>query len=420
MNFLLGLRDLTTTSSTGNSIHHVPLGQPTIREWELNSDSTRYDRLQAAPSDSDLVIMWSLWSPISAIIGIFVLLVLLSIVSKRKIRSNPFNLYLVYLMIPDIIFSLGCAVTCTFNALHGAYSSVAMCQAQSFYLVLGVAGNSWLNLMIAREIHSLLKSSFQRIKYTIPTPRQVTFTAVLVYLYAIVLSSAGIWGSHVSWFPHETVSISGLGCFPLEYSVESSIFYFLVFIPLLAGIPLTYVLYICYDIVKRKLMPPSGKRRLLSIYFLRVVAAYVLMWMPHLVLCLAGTGKAWAVFAGGTWGHLQGAVSAFVSLTKPDIRKAFLDFIFWRSSEQEKTAGTDGIIVSRHRVRLRDVAQHDVSSETASGKSELDEYMPRQREDCTFDDECGDEAIINSNTNGDDKQEEEAAPTSGVAQHETV
>ena len=404
----------------------VPLGQPTVRQWEIDGNATRYDRLQAAPSDDDLVIMWSLWSVISGLIGLFVFLVLLSIVMNRKARENPFNLYLVYLMIPDIIFSAFCALTCTLNAWAGEYYSVFMCQAQSFYLVFGIAGNSWLNMMIARELHLLLQASVNMKKYSMPQPRKVTNIAMGVYAYSLFISSWGIWGSRLSWFPHGTVSISGLGCFPLEYNLASTLFYFLCFIPLVAGIPIGYVLYTCYDMHKRKLMPPSGKRRMLSIYFLRVVAAYVFMWMPHLLLCLMGTGKAWAVFAGGTWGHFQGVVSAGLSLTKPDIYKVFIGFMtcgrypvkndapeiperssslvsrrgLWPSTRRNSNAGRNNVHVSGldlGRMQMSTaVSAISAASEVDCDDSDDDEYLPRQRADFTFDDEERDPAEVPS------------------------
>lgn len=205
----------------------------------------------------------------------------------------------------------------------------------------------------------------------------------------------------------------------MEYSLASSLFYFLVYIPLVAGIPIGYVIYICYDMWKRKLMPPAGKRRLLSIYFLRVVAAYVLMWMPHLVLCLAGTGYAWAVFAGGTWGHFQGVVSAGLSLTKPDVYQAVRKFLRCQCQQQ-----SDPNMDSRRSRRRRlsevstrasarmlwprrsslnndgsssmhisgfDVAGDSPPRPTSSAVSQhdvgRDEYLPRQRDDFTFEDE---------------------------------
>ena len=182
---------------------NVPLGQPAIRQWELNDNSTRYDRLEAAPSDHDLFIMWSLWVVISGLIGIFIGTVMLSILLDAKARKNPFNLYLFYLMVPDFIFSACCALTCLLNALEGSFWSVFMCQFQSFYLSFGVSANNWLNWVIAVELHRLLRSSHIRKKYNAPTRLTVTLQAILVYLYASFVSSWGVWGHLVPWLPHK-------------------------------------------------------------------------------------------------------------------------------------------------------------------------------------------------------------------------
>ena len=83
----------------------VPLGQITIRQWELTRHSTRYDRLQAAPSDEQLETMWLVWIVVSSVVAIGVGTVLLGLLADRKARQNPFNLYLVFLMVPDVLFS---------------------------------------------------------------------------------------------------------------------------------------------------------------------------------------------------------------------------------------------------------------------------------------------------------------------------
>lgn len=111
----------------------VPLGQITIRQWELTSHSTRYDRLQAAPSDAQLETMWLLWVVVSSVVAVGVGTVLVGLLADRKARRNPFNLYLVFLMVPDILFSGFCAISCALNWSQGHMWSTAACQFQSFY-----------------------------------------------------------------------------------------------------------------------------------------------------------------------------------------------------------------------------------------------------------------------------------------------
>jgi hypothetical protein len=71
-------------------------------------------------------------------------------------------------------------------------------------------------------------------------------------------------------------------------------------------------------------MPPSGKRRLLTIYYMRVIAAFVIMWVPFVVMVFfVANGRPWLAWFGGAWSHLQGPVSGVFVLMKPDITQAY-------------------------------------------------------------------------------------------------
>ena len=277
----------------------VPLGEPPLREWQVSRSSSRYDRLVAAPSNHDLTIMWTGWATIGFVLVIFVILVFLGILTSATARKNPFNVYLLFLMVPDIEFGILCSITCALNSSAGEYWSPWMCKFQSYYTVWTVASSAWLNGAIARQLHAMLSSSFVRRHYKPPEVNDVIKQSLIVFSYAAVLSSFGV--IEPFWLPFKTFPVSGQGCIPLEYSWQSSIFYFLVFMPLLAGIPLIYVCWVCYDIWKRHLMPPTGRRRLLFVYFIRIIGAFVVMWVPFLVLVFMAGGWPWAVWAGGTW-----------------------------------------------------------------------------------------------------------------------
>lgn len=116
----------------------TPLNVPPLRVWDLNENSTRYDRIVAAPSDEALFRMWVIWSVLNYVVSAFVFIVFFGILSDRKARRSPFNLYLIFLMIPDILFAFTCAITCTLNAIVGHFYSVPVCKFQSFYVVFGI------------------------------------------------------------------------------------------------------------------------------------------------------------------------------------------------------------------------------------------------------------------------------------------
>ena len=313
---------------------------PALRVDELNEDSSRYDHIAAAPPDEELVKYWYSWTVLAFVNGLFSFIVFLSIVINKKVREKPFNLYLIYLMIPDFVFSLLCAMTCLLNAINGAYWSHSMCNFQQFYTVFGFSANSWLNFVIAYQLHTMLRNSKIGRRYKLPTRRGVTIQAIAVYLWCSFLGSWGIY--EADNFPFHSGQASGLACLPLEgRDKASSIFFWVVFFPLFAGIPIALVVWICCDIFFRGLMPPPGRRRLVTIYFGRLIIVFLVMWIPTLLLIFILAAPHWVGFIGGSWSHMQGGVSAIFMLLKPDIWEAFKSIMTCHRHEKNKNHEDD-------------------------------------------------------------------------------
>ena len=80
----------------------VPLGQPSIRWWELDDTSSHFERAIAAPSDETLFKMWTALSVVNFIDSIVVAVILIGLASSKTVRKLTFNCYLIFLMIPDL------------------------------------------------------------------------------------------------------------------------------------------------------------------------------------------------------------------------------------------------------------------------------------------------------------------------------
>jgi hypothetical protein len=336
-----------STSTNYQQDEDQPWHIPRLRTWEINENSTRFDNAFAAPPDDSRIKMWFGWATIGGFVGFFALMIFIPIVVNQKIRNNPFNRYLIYLMVPDIIFSISCGVTCFFNGLEGHYVSEWPCKAQSFYFVFDVAANSWLNAAVCQQLFQMLSCAERFQRYSPPTLHRVNMDAVVIYVWAAFVASWGLYDQ--PWWPHKSFLVIGAACIPVDFSRGSTIFYYLIFFPALLGIPLFYVLYAGYQIRTRNLIPPTGKRRVLSIYFLRLVAVFVVMWLPALLLMtvLNRWIGYWVMWFGGTWSHMQGGVSAAVSLFKPDIAKTV--YRFWtcqwgedRRASRRRSSGDRG------------------------------------------------------------------------------
>ena len=365
----------TTTSIDEESIAAISpynKGTAPLRIWELDENSTRYDHLLASSSDEQLSIYWLTWAIVALLAGIIIVTVFLGIVTNQRARSHSFNIYVIYLMIPDFCFSLLCGTTCLLNYLKGSYFAHWMCSFQSWYCVWGIGSNTWINAIITYQLHKLLVCSNRRERYKIPTLGTARNHALMVYAYTALLGCLGLFrqtptsntldgyydqlenqiigdydeadainydpmnndtsgddGQDGRLFPFYSAPPSGLACIPVEIDQRTSYFFWFVFFPLFAGIPVVYVVWVCFDIWYKKLLPPSGKRRLLVIYFGRVIMVFLVVWVPYFLLLfvLSTWVPHYGHFIGGTLTHLQGVVSAGVSLLKPDIYYAVKSFV---------------------------------------------------------------------------------------------
>jgi len=263
------------------------LNIPPLRVWELNSSSTYFDRMAAAPSDKVLHVMWMGWAIIAGIVTIITIIVFIGILRSRRTRRKAFNLYLVFLMIPDLTFSFFCTVNCILNMVVGHYISAGWCQFQSIYCVFGIGANAWLNAFIVHQLYTMLRLTKRCIRYHPPKLRTVVKQAEGVYIWAAFVAFMTLF--HIPFFK-SGVHI-GAACLPLVFDQKSNIFFFAVFLPIFALIPLLYSFFIAILVWRHNLMVGAADQtRNLSIYFFRLIVVYLVMWLPSLVFLFVAGG----------------------------------------------------------------------------------------------------------------------------------
>jgi hypothetical protein len=194
-------------------------------------------------------------------------------------------------------------------------------------------------------VYTLLAKTVVLKLYRPPSRRVVFFQVLGVYAWAIFVATLTLW----QVLPHQAFMIRGLLCTPIEYSITSTYFFWLCFIPLATGIPSLYavgVLVVCWWRNLLHMQPnedalkatqASGKKateteayrkrmrqaRSITLYFARIFLSLLLCWAPAIITYWLLTPRTpWISFAGAAWGHLQGTVSTIASLTKPDVRDA--------------------------------------------------------------------------------------------------
>mmetsp|Transcript_31671 Transcript_31671/g.64435 ORF Transcript_31671/g.64435 Transcript_31671/m.64435 type:complete len:525 (+) Transcript_31671:325-1899(+) len=328
-------------SKTLTGADDVPLGQPVLRFSDLNENSTRYDYLAAAPSDDDLVKMWIAIGTTSVVVSVWVGIIFSGIACSRKARALTFNLYLLFLMVPDFLMSFLCAIACFLAVSAGHWYSPFMCHFQSWFIVFGIGGNSWMTVVILRQIHKMLCNARRCIRYTNPTRKQVCIQSGIALLWATFL---GIWAVlPTSWnIPIRTYPQQGYACVPIEYNFPSSLFYFLVFFPCLSGIPLIYTTYVIFDVWRKSLLPKRGQRRVFAVYMMRIILCMYCWWLPSIMFkyFIPSAVGPWGKCFFSIWMHLQGIASSGLMLGKPDINKGVKNLVTCRADPCVACCGT--------------------------------------------------------------------------------
>jgi hypothetical protein len=331
-----------------------------VSAFDLPANASLYEWKRGMPDPVEMRVMWAGWSVVSVVAAVSSGAIFIGILSSPKARASSFNLYLVMLAVPDFIYSSSCTLTCALNFFNRFYTSVQMCDWQAWYLTFGIAGSFWLNAAVAAEVHTLLKQTKALRDYHPPSHRTVLVRCLAIYALCAAVSSWHMW-----WFlPLQASPAYGLACIADNNDQSSTLFLYFAFIPMVAGIPSAYAIYIAVDCWRKDLLnfnkitpmrrgsrvlaaPPSSsppgdasaldvmrrqvharksrQARQLSNYVGRIFLAVIVMWVPSLLLfMLLPLRSGWGAWAGGTWGHLQGIVSAMMCLTKPDILEAVL------------------------------------------------------------------------------------------------
>lgn len=93
-------------------LNHDRISVPILRESELNSTHSRYDYAVAAPLPDALQIQFGVLSVINAIVATASLIVLVALLRSRTVLRQSFNLYLLFIVLPDFLASAACCCTC--------------------------------------------------------------------------------------------------------------------------------------------------------------------------------------------------------------------------------------------------------------------------------------------------------------------
>ena len=263
---------------------------------------------------------------------------------QQQQHYSPYNLYLVFLALPDVILSTFMIWRCS-SALTGhtfknhtwtildwnGTTDIARYSGAIFWTCS--TANVCMNCVIALEVFQFLKKSFQLVRNPQPSLWKVSLQAAFVYIYSIVVNLIVF-----SFFAKYRGT-------PEVYYVMT-IGYPLLLLCTFLG-PFLFLIVICILIWKRGYILKTDQRyKNLALYFLRIVIAFLLLWVPTSVLVILhllpvqigyadGASPVFAMYANESvlpvyaismiLISLQALLTVVMALLKPDVQTMVME-----------------------------------------------------------------------------------------------
>lgn len=315
----------------------------------LASDSVTDDEEQEEDTLQIPSVWPTPWTVVAIILSVLqVALVLWSIlfmyaiVSSSKVRSVPYNIYLVFLVLPDAMLNLVSAIIPMVRTFAG--ESVAMIYILIWTSAFYYTSNFWLNFTIAYEIHKLAKQTYQATLQTLksstsnntepagPSLRKVYKQCLGLYLIAIL--TATWFALPVPWSP---MHVGGDGSQTAKFGspqpggVFTSMMGFLIVVIFIMLVPTIYVLYVRFNLWRRQLLPKTGKTRVLSLYFMRILVVFFAFYYPSIIVSLvrSRTKSEAFWFASNVFKRIleiaQASTTIYIASQKEDVKMAIYE-----------------------------------------------------------------------------------------------
>jgi hypothetical protein len=205
--------------------------------------------------------------------------------SSKKTRNISFNLYLIFIVIPDVLINAAYGIVQVSLACNdGIYKSRGYCTMGLLSYFFYFFCNFPLNALVAYEIHTLLIRSSKRMRMQPPSLRKVYTQILVVYLFACLMAvwfTLGLFG--IPWSPmyivNEDTYATTLGSTILTTPVCYVIFWSVILVPTI------YAVYVRSSIWYRNLIPDvSDRMKSITYYFMRIVLLFFGFNIPNLIL----------------------------------------------------------------------------------------------------------------------------------------
>jgi len=268
---------------------------------------------------------------LAAVSAISCAVVIGSVLWSKKASASGFNLYLIFLLIPDLLFNIRQCIVNILILKAGVFPLKYHCMIGAFTTVSYVMINLWMNVLIAHEVYQMLQHSHQAKRYKPSSPRIVFCRVSIVYIISIIFSMLTLFNT-----PLIDGRLDSKNCIPTFFGSGFESFIARYAINVLAHfLPCIYLIYIAVIVRKNNLLPPGGKSRFLALFFFRVAIITVCFTATGLMVILVDSLYIFLVIT-----IIQGILVSLTSLQKEDIYAAVKDTFFCSNSANDISTTT--------------------------------------------------------------------------------
>ena len=249
-------------------------------------------------------------------------LVCVSILSCPKSRSRGFNTYLIFLLLPDIFLNLNTIIIYAIELSEDKFLAMISFEACAYAMIIYgnyLFCNMWTSALICYEVHQLLFNSYNAVRYEPSKPLTVIKRVSILQFLGFSFSSIPFL-----ILPLFGIRTSENSCLGIRTKETEIVLYFYV-CGVTTVLPFSYICYVSSDIYRKKLLPPTGNSRFLATFFCRTTIITTILTIIIMITLLVRTDGTTTMFLFCICG--QGFIISGLSITKPDIRRAFSNFI---------------------------------------------------------------------------------------------
>mmetsp|Transcript_14034 Transcript_14034/g.21428 ORF Transcript_14034/g.21428 Transcript_14034/m.21428 type:complete len:448 (-) Transcript_14034:658-2001(-) len=256
-----------------------------------------------------------------------------SVLSNQRVRRVSYNLYLVFLIIPDITLNMAAFIIpisvtdwSTLLVMHSKISMSIHMGLTAFYFI----SNFYINGIVAYEINKLAFYSHRGVKIGPPPQKRAYLQSISVFLGATLFA---VWVVlPVPWsLVHFIYDSHGQLMYKMGSARPDGIFSPVAASAIMSSfvlIPTFYVLYMRWSMWRKRLLPRRGRTRILSTFFWRIMVVFFCFYYPGMALILArsiindATIKTIINAFARLFEILQAATTLYIASQKYDINEA--------------------------------------------------------------------------------------------------